>query len=323
MNIKEFLKKYGINVDAELLINIIMLLIPGVRIVGAFWMYSRIQRKYGFMGLKKLALLLLAILIATGTIGEFFTDVFWPMTIAALAVAAAYFFISRQNGKLGELYACLIGRDSVSLDQLNEALELKDAQIERYIRLLKKQGKLPATTYIDKANRLLVITPEGRPEYRATKPKKEETPKAAPQEDTSPISEKTKYDKILYQIRYINEQISDKAMSEKIYHIENTTANIFHLVEQRPERANEIQTFMEYYLPTTMNLLYKYSQIEKQGNVNSESIQTAKRNIEGIMDKLVEGFDTQLDKLFRSDAIDITNDVKVLEKMMQMDHLNK
>ena len=65
------------------------------------------------------------------------------------------------------------------------------------------------------------------------------------------------------------------------------------------------------------------SQLEKQGDINSENIKTAKANIEGIMDKLVEGFDTQLDKLFKSDAIDITNDVKVLEKMMQMDRLNK
>ena len=133
----------------------------------------------------------------------------------------------------------------------------------------------------------------------------------------------SKYDKILYQIRYINDQIKDEQMSEKIRHIENTTANIFHLVEQNPDRAQEIQTFMEYYLPTTMNVLYKYSQFELHSDINSPNIATAKRNIESTMDKVVEGFDAQLDRMFKSEAVDISNDVKVLEKMMKMEGLNK
>ena len=75
--------------------------------------------------------------------------------------------------------------------------------------------------------------------------------------------------------------------------------------------------------PTTMNVLYKYSLLEQHSDIESENIKQAKHNIETTMDKVVEGFDTQLDKLFKSDAIDITNDVKVLEKMMKMEGLNK
>ena len=56
--------------------------------------------------------------------------------------------------------------------------------------------------------------------------------------------------------------------------------------------------------------------------MRGENITTAKRRIEGIMDKVVEGYETQLDRLFKSDAIDITNDIKVLEKMMRMDGLS-
>ena len=321
MNFKDFLKKHGITLDADLILNIIMLIIPGLRFIGAFWMYSRIQRKYGFMGIKKFALFMLALLIATGTLAEVLTDVVWPLSIAALAGAIGYLMFSKQRDRLSDLQACLMGKDSCSIDQVCETLGYSERQLERYVNKLKKQGRLPSTTYIDRARRMLVITPEGRadaPKASANRQSAQEEP----QQQEQP-NEKSKYDKILYQIRYINEQIDDKVMSEKIYHIENTTANIFHLVEQKPERADEIQSFMEYYLPTTMNLLYKYSQLEKQGDINSENIKTAKANIEGIMDKLVEGFDTQLDKLFKSDAIDITNDVKVLEKMMQMDRLNK
>ena len=71
MNFKDCLKKHGITLDADLILNIIMLIIPWLRFIGAFWMYSRIQRKYGFMGIKKFALFMLALLIATGTLPKF------------------------------------------------------------------------------------------------------------------------------------------------------------------------------------------------------------------------------------------------------------
>ena len=40
------------------------------------------------------------------------------------------------------------------------------------------------------------------------------------------------------------------------------------------------------------------------------------------MDKVVEGFEKQLDKLFQNDAMDITTDVEVLERMLEKDGLS-
>ena len=44
--------------------------------------------------------------------------------------------------------------------------------------------------------------------------------------------------------------------------------------------------------------------------------------IESMMDKVVEGFEKQLDLLFQGDAIDITADVAVLERMLANDGLS-
>ena len=41
------------------------------------------------------------------------------------------------------------------------------------------------------------------------------------------------------------------------------------------------------------------------------------------MDKVVEGFEKQLDKLFENTAMDITTDVKVLEQMLEKDGLSQ
>ena len=55
--------------------------------------------------------------------------------------------------------------------------------------------------------------------------------------------------------------------------------------------------------------------------MEGENISAAKERIEGMMDKVVEGFEQQLDRLFQDDAMDITSDVEVLERMLEKDGL--
>jgi hypothetical protein len=43
--------------------------------------------------------------------------------------------------------------------------------------------------------------------------------------------------------------------------------------------------------------------------------------VEQIMDKLVAGFEKQLDALFDSEAMDVTTDINVLESMINMEGL--
>ena len=52
-----------------------------------------------------------------------------------------------------------------------------------------------------------------------------------------------------------------------------------------------------------------------------ENIADAKKNIERSMDLLVTAFENQLDKLFQSDALDVSADVAALEGMLNMDGL--
>ena len=77
---------------------------------------------------------------------------------------------------------------------------------------------------------------------------------------------------------------------------------------------------MNYYLPTTLKILRAYAQMEAQG-IEGENITAATDRIEGMMDKVVDGFEKQLDKLFQDDAMDITTDVEVLERMLDKDGL--
>ena len=68
-------------------------------------------------------------------------------------------------------------------------------------------------------------------------------------------------------------------------------------------------------------MLNTYAELEEQG-MTGQNIETTKRRIEGILDKVVEGFELQLDKLYEGDMLDISSDIDVMEKMLQRDGLS-
>ena len=74
------------------------------------------------------------------------------------------------------------------------------------------------------------------------------------------------------------------------------------------------------YLPTALKLLNTYASLSRQA-VEGTNITEAKHSIERSMDLLVTAFENQLDKLFQSDALDVTTDIAALEGMLNMDGL--
>ena len=127
-------------------------------------------------------------------------------------------------------------------------------------------------------------------------------------------------DAILHKIRYLNDEIDDEAVSERIDRIERVTASIIHTLEEHPERIEDARRFMNYYLPTTMKLLESYNLMEDQ-SYQGKNIQIARRRIEDVLDKLVMAAEAQQDKLFRAEAMDVDAEIDALETMMASDGL--
>jgi hypothetical protein len=79
---------------------------------------------------------------------------------------------------------------------------------------------------------------------------------------------------------------------------------------------------MNYYLPTTLKLLSAYAELEKQ-TVAGDNIRSSREAIEKMLSQLVFGFEQQLDQMFEADALDISSDITVLERMMAKDGLSE
>ena len=126
----------------------------------------------------------------------------------------------------------------------------------------------------------------------------------------------------LREIRHLNDEIENELVSQRIDRIGTLTASIFRVVREKPERAEEVRKFMNYYLPTTLKLLKSYSLMEKQ-SYQGENIQASRKKIEDVLETLVHAFERQQDKLFQSEALDVETDISVLETMMASDGLTR
>ena len=97
------------------------------------------------------------------------------------------------------------------------------------------------------------------------------------------------YSGILRNIRRANDRIADPVLSAKIDRLEEVTAKIFQAVEADPKKRSSIDTFLNYYLPTTQKLLDSYAEFEATG-VEGANLGQAKDRIEKTMDSIVAGF---------------------------------
>ncbi len=211
-------------------------------------------------------------------------------------------------------YLAYIGANrEVDLARMAANLDVPVKKLCRDLRKMLAKGMLP-TGYIDLAEGKLFLTEMG---YRPAEPVK----KAEPEPEPEPVRSQADEDAILKEIRQVNDFIPDEAMSEKIDRIEEITRKILAYQKKHPDRAGQLRSFLNYYLPTTLKILRAYAQLDAQG-VEGENISAAKGRIEGMMDQVVYGFEKQLDKLFQEDAMDVAADVEVLENMLKKDGLS-
>ena len=200
-------------------------------------------------------------------------------------------------------------RDNIPLDELFAAAGIDAAKGRAAVEQAIDHGYFGADAYIDYRTNVLVVR------GAAPQPSEAATPEPAPQQDPQ-----DQYASLQQQLRQANDAIPDPVMTAKISRLEELSARIFALAKKDPDKKAQLQKFMDYYLPTALKLLNTYAQLSAQ-DIQGENITDAKQSIERSMDLLITAFENQLDKLFQSDALDVSADVAALEGMLNLDGL--
>ena len=128
--------------------------------------------------------------------------------------------------------------------------------------------------------------------------------------------------KYIDKIHTSNDIIKDKIISEKLDEMEKIVSMIFHEVDINPDQADNLGMFMNYYLPTTDKLLTSYIEIDGK-QIQGQTIKKTKKEIEEVLDKIIESFEKLLDKFYQEEQLDISTDISAMEIMMKQEGLIK
>ena len=217
----------------------------------------------------------------------------------------------KSTRKLERLLDKVVGeRDNIPLPELFAAAGVDAARGRPAVKSAIEHGYFGADAYIDNRTDTLVVR------GAAPQPKKS-APAPAPKPQPAAEDE---YAALLRQLREVNDDIPEPVMSQQNSRLEEVSGRIFALAQKDPDKKAQLQKFMNYYLPTALKLLNTYASLSRQA-VEGTNITEAKHSIERSMDLLVTAFENQLDKLFQSDALDVTTDIAALEGMLNMDGL--
>ena len=237
--------------------------------------------------------------------GELFSDI-------AMAIGGGGALLTglrmKSTRKLERLLDKVVGeRDNISLPELFAAAGVDAARGRAAVESAIEHGYFGADAYIDNRTGTLVVRGAAPQPPRPAEP----APAPAPEDQ---------YAALQRQLRQANDAIPDPVMTAKISRLEEVSARIFALAKKDPDKKAQLQKFMDYYLPTALKLLNTYAQLSAQ-DVQGTNITEAKQSIERSMDLLITAFENQLDKLFASDALDVSTDIAALEGMLNLDGL--
>lgn len=243
-------------------------------------------------------------------------QVFYPMGMMAggVSLLLGSGVMKRRQHRFATYLRTAGQKPAVPLDYLARAADVSRRRVEKDLSLMLEKGLWGDEAYIDMGSGMLFRSQAAATAYfDRTRQQKEEQEQSQVQPEAA-----EGYTGILRQIRQLNDRIADETLSLKIDRIEQVSGRIFKAIEDTPAKKNAAGTFLNYYLPTTLKLLENYADFEEAG-VSGENLSQAKSRIAATMDNIVAGFEHQLDELYRTDAMDVNSDIRVMETMLRRD----
>jgi len=124
------------------------------------------------------------------------------------------------------------------------------------------------------------------------------------------------------QIKTVKNALYKEEFSFKLDKLQNIISQILNYIEKNPKKVQEVNRFINHYLPITMKLVNSYKELNNQ-SVQGENIKNAKNEIEKSIDIINIAFENLLDDLFEDIALDISTDISVLKTLFTQEGLTE
>lgn len=233
------------------------------------------------------------------------------MLVGGGAMLGSGLAMNRSMKRYAQYLAVMGDRPAMSVEELARVTGFSQRRVTKDLQAMISKGFFGGKAYLNRELGYFFRSSQADEDWQR---RQEEAEEAA----TPPKEAEEGYSGILRNIRRANDRIADPVLSAKIDRLEEVTAKIFQAVEADPKKRSSIDTFLNYYLPTTQKLLDSYAEFEATG-VEGANLGQAKDRIEKTMDSIVAGFEHQLDELYKMDAMNVDSDIRVMETMLRRD----
>lgn len=219
-------------------------------------------------------------------------------------------------------------RDYITIDELSQRLRLtRENTLDEVHAMLEK--RMFRQGHLDRQETCLMITDDMYRQYLQLEKEQAQKQQEELKKEQEMASQGLSQDYLdmlrecetyLSNIHQCASDLSGAVIAEKIRRLELIVSRILEAVKKQPQKADRLQKFMNYYMPTTWKLLDAYRSFEKEP-IQSDNIRKTKTEIEETLDTINNAFETLLNDLFQSTAWDISSDISVLETMLAQEGL--
>ena len=124
------------------------------------------------------------------------------------------------------------------------------------------------------------------------------------------------------EIKTVKNELCREEISMKLDKLSNVSEEILKQIEKNPKKVEEVNKFINHYLPITLKLINSYEELNSQA-LQGENIQKAKIEIEESIDLINKAFENLLDDLFEDIRLDISTDISVLKTLFKQEGLGE
>lgn len=261
--------------------------------------------------------------------------------VGTLGSIAACFYVMlflgiRNNLRIGRLKEYIkelkvYGKGYCELERLEKSSSRSLSYIRKDLRKMLKLGMLPDAR-MDDQETCLLLNEETYQQYRLTVDSLRERQKEEQQRQTAQKELKKEQGKspveasiargreYIETLDRLRESIVDAEMTGKLVRLDAVLEQLFTALKKQPKQLDELDQFMEYYLPTTVKLVTSYQEfaaIEFPG----DNIKRAKKEIRQTLDTINGAFEKLLDDFYQDKTFDVLSDASVLQSMLAREGL--
>jgi len=207
-----------------------------------------------------------------------------------------------RNYKLASRYRRIfkaIGNDtSIKLSALEQKLGWDKNKIKKAIKQQISLGYW-VNPYIDDVNEIFILR------YNPVQLKTDSENKAI----NDILNKANNY---IYDMSSRSRAITDEDLCNQVNILIDIANQVYDFVEKEHEKARLVRQFTNYFLPTTVELLTSYLEIQNQ-TVKTDSMIESMEKIKDMMKIIETAFKKQLDTVYSDKALDVSIEIDVMK----------